>query len=284
MKHVKSYALYEADQTTPELTPSQIKFLKDYVDGTWRINPSTGLVDIDGDIRVNGMMLDGGIGKVPVRLGVVTGNFNGSYSGLTSYEGCPSEVGGDFISTNCNAGSLKGVPKRVGGRFVVSGQRLISLNHMPKKIGGDVDVSNRPLRSLVGCTPHIKGNFECTINSLKSLEGAPLTIDGVFSFEDMKSATGGYSKNGERRHLIINWDLEGWIAGFKMYPELFTKNFIMSRINLKTITPEHLKIVTSHSNMNFIRKNIPELWNELKSLVGDSDAAEVSADLGELGF
>lgn len=282
MKHVKSYALYEADQTTLELTPGQIKFLKDNVDGTWRINPSTGLVDINGNIKVINMMdLDSGVGKIPVKLGVVSGNFNGRYSGLTSYDGCPYEVGGDFISTNCNAGSLKGVPKRVGGRFIVSGQRLVSLNHMPKEIGGDVDVSNRLLRSLVGCTPHIKGNFECTLNSLQSLEGAPLTIDGVFSFEGMKSATEEY---GERPHLVINWNLEGWIAGFKMYPKLFTKNFIMSMIDLKKITTEHLKIVTSHSNMNFIRKNTPELWNELKSLVGDSDAAEVSADLGELGF
>ena len=47
MKHLKRYKeLFESEHT---LTRDQIKWLNKYTEGSWSLNPETGLVDIDGN-------------------------------------------------------------------------------------------------------------------------------------------------------------------------------------------------------------------------------------------
>ena len=61
--------------------------------GTWTINQETGLVDVEGNFACSDQGLEGFKG---VRFGAITGNFNCSNNSLTTLEGAPQKVGGDF--------------------------------------------------------------------------------------------------------------------------------------------------------------------------------------------
>lgn len=47
MKHLLSFRLFEAH--TSALTPDQEEFLNAFTNGTWSVNPRTGLVDVRGN-------------------------------------------------------------------------------------------------------------------------------------------------------------------------------------------------------------------------------------------
>ena len=77
-----------------ELTPEQMKWLDECTKGTWSMNSQTGLVDVRGGFDCE----DQGLGDFKgVRFGVVDGYFDCRDNQLTSLEGAPQEVGGDFI-------------------------------------------------------------------------------------------------------------------------------------------------------------------------------------------
>jgi hypothetical protein len=283
MKHVKSFSLYESSHSSnpDNLTQRQIDdFLFDSLEGVsqWSLNKSTGMIDIQGHLNVSDSMEKYKITRMPVQLGVVTGRCVGNFSKLQDMRGLPQEVRGNFSITHCNIRSLKGAPEKVGGDFIVTGNGLISLKGMSQEIRGNVDVSYNSFSSLEGCTRYINGNFICTGNPLISLEGAPLEIKGLFNC--------GKISRADKRSLIIPWNLAGWFKGSKEYPELFTPNFMLKRIaDEKEIPQEALDyIIQSHDNMNYVRKNLPKLWTKVQAFIGSNDAAETSADLGELGF
>jgi len=75
---------------------------------------------------------------------VVLGNLDISNNErLVSLEGCPKEVGGDFVCVvNYMLETLEGGPEKVGGSFVCS--------------------ANESLKSLKGCPREVGGSFECT--------------------------------------------------------------------------------------------------------------------------
>ena len=108
MKHVKPFALFESEKS---LTPRQIKFLDEYTKGSWRINPATGLVDVDGDFNCSAQELSDFKG---VRFGKVGGGFHCGSNQLSSLEGAPREVRWDFNCNNNQLTSLKGAPQKVG--------------------------------------------------------------------------------------------------------------------------------------------------------------------------
>ena len=90
MKHLKTYRMFES---SAELTPEQAEWLDQCTDGTWQLNPQTGLVDVDGDFNCHDQGLSDFKG---VRFGVVRGDFWCKHNQLTSLEGAPQKVGGDF--------------------------------------------------------------------------------------------------------------------------------------------------------------------------------------------
>ena len=81
------------------------------------------------------------------------------HANLTSLEGAPKEVGGDFSCNSNNLTSLEGAPKEVGGSFSCNSNNLTSLKGAPKEVGG---------------------SFSCYSNRLTSLEGAPKEVGGDF--------------------------------------------------------------------------------------------------------
>ena len=154
MKHVK---LFEAFSTPKPLTEDQKIWLDECATGSWNLNPSTGLVDVDGD-------------------------FDCYQQDLTDFKGVAfGHVKGDFSCDNNQLTSLKGAPETVGGYFDCADNQLTSLEGAPQTVGGFFYCNNNQLTSLVGAPKTVKGDFLCHYNQLTSLEGAPKTVKGNFN-------------------------------------------------------------------------------------------------------
>ena len=162
-----------------ELTDDQTFFLEKFVTGTWsKKGTSTpkwwltdeGTVDVDGDIDMSYSTYP----RIPVKFGVVSGNFEIANCKITSLEGCPRTVG---IRFNCGHNpqleSLVGGPDTVHGdcyfSFCVS---VKNLEGSPTRVDGTFHINNcRSLRNLKGL-PHRMGGLDFSYNEeLESLEG-----------------------------------------------------------------------------------------------------------------
>ena len=73
--------------------------------GTWSLNSETGLVDVDGSFVCSDQGLKDFKG---VRFGVVTGGFDCMWNSLTTLEGGPQKVEGDFWCSSTSLSSLIG--------------------------------------------------------------------------------------------------------------------------------------------------------------------------------
>jgi hypothetical protein len=79
------------------------KYLKNYTINT------DNTVDVDGDVNLYHKL--GNMKKLPVKFGKVSGGFYCSISKLTTLEGCPKYVGGNFwcdILTHHILGNVQG--------------------------------------------------------------------------------------------------------------------------------------------------------------------------------
>ena len=137
MKHLIPFRIYEA-QTTSGLTPDQEAFLNKYTRGTWSVNPTTGLVDVQGNLYCGEEYIESLSG---ISFGHVSGDFNCYDNQLTSLEGSPHTVGGSFNCMENLLTSLAGAPQTVSGGFYCSNNRLTSLEGAPQTVGG-IFVSN----------------------------------------------------------------------------------------------------------------------------------------------
>lgn len=136
-----------------------------------------GTVDVEGDL----ILEDFSDGKLPLKFGTVSGNFeirsygrrgknlstlegsphtvDGNMSvmflpKLSSLEGCPEYVGGKFVITQCPITDLKGSPQRIRGvnnitnghmyTVTIIDTKITSLEGLPSVIEGGLDVSLNP--------------------------------------------------------------------------------------------------------------------------------------------
>ena len=90
MKYVK---LFEDFSSQEDLTEDQIEWLDRCAKGIWKLNPSTGLIDVDGDFSCVQQNLTDFKG---VAFGHVSGYFYCDNNQLTSLEGAPQKVGDVF--------------------------------------------------------------------------------------------------------------------------------------------------------------------------------------------
>ena len=152
------------------LTQDQKDWLNANTDGTWRVNPSTGLVDVDGrfNCRYSGLK-----NLMGVRFGSVSGNFFCSYNQLTSLEGAPREVVGSFDCSSNHLTSLEGAPSGVGEDFSCDNNKLTSLEGSSSEVGSGFYCYKNQLTSLEGAPREVGGNFHCYRNQITSLKGIP---------------------------------------------------------------------------------------------------------------
>lgn len=116
-------------------------------------------------------------------------NFYIAYAdNITSLEGAPEFVGGNFSCNSCDSlTSLEGAPKEVGGKFDCSFcKSLTSLEGAPEEVGGDFDCSHcESLTSLKGAPKKVEGMFSCAC------------CKGKFSDVDAKKATKAQAYGGD---------------------------------------------------------------------------------------
>jgi hypothetical protein len=136
------------------LTREQYHWLKRNIKCKFDVDEN-GLVNVDGDVGISSK----GLTEIPVKFGVVKGDFNCYGNNITSLVGAPQEVKGDFNCFNNNLTSLVGAPKEVR-YFDCSYNNLTSLVGAPQEVK-DFYCSNNNLTSLVGAPKKVKGYFYC---------------------------------------------------------------------------------------------------------------------------
>ena len=113
------------------------------------------------------------------------GNLEVDNCGITSLEGCPSLVKGDFSCTDNKLKSLKFCPPTVEGNFYCSNNNLTTLENGPTRVKGEYSCSQNDLTTLKGVPKHIAKSFFCNSNyNLKSLDYAPETVGGDIAIGD----------------------------------------------------------------------------------------------------
>jgi hypothetical protein len=177
MKYLQSFSVFES-QTSGTLTPEQKAFLDQYTkktlytEGTWSVNPTTGLVDVQGGFHCSGLKLKSLCG---IQFGTVKGHFFCQDNQLTSLEGAPQTVAGEFLCSSNQLTTLVGAPKTVGMGFECNLNQLTTLEGAPETVGGD---------------------FFCSRNQLTSLVGAPQTVKGIFNCDTFALGTGKWNPTG----------------------------------------------------------------------------------------
>ena len=183
MKTLTEY-INESILDVDDLIANNDKFINDWIRNNCSvISPYTiknGIVDVNGGVVVNN-----NVESIDIKFGRVKGQFNLSMSPfLTSLEGCPDYVGGDFVCDwNKRLTSLKGAPKEVGGSFNCDWCRgLTTLEGSPEKVGTNFSCNNcKSLTSLKGAPKEVGRDFECRgCDQLKNYRHKPKTIKGKF--------------------------------------------------------------------------------------------------------
>jgi len=170
MKHVKLFEDFSSQET---LTEDQIKWLNECTTGTWRLNPSTGLIDVNGDFICGHQDLTDFKG---VAFGHVSGHFSCNNNELTSLEGAPQTVSFYFLCNNNRLTSLEGAPQTVDFYFRCDNNELTSLEGAPQTVGGDFVCHNNQLTSLEGAPQKVSGGFYCDNNPVSEE-----TLSSIFS-------------------------------------------------------------------------------------------------------
>ena len=238
MKHIQQFVLFEAKSArlSSGLTSEQKDFLDLYTDGTWSVNPRTGLVDICGSFGCSNRDLEN---FADIKFGDVQQNFDCSdnmlislegsprsvgrsfscaRNFLTSSDGCPQIVLRDFFCNENDLSSIEGSPRMIGHDFWCNYNKLVTLQGGPEIVGGDFECEKNLLTTLEGAPKTIPGDFYCYRNKLKSLKGAPNKVEGNFScygnqLESLEGAPQSINRLFESDEFTLEsgyWNREGW--------------------------------------------------------------------------
>ena len=199
----KDKVIQKAMKELKEPQPIKEINLKDYIvknqDGTVSLSLiKKGIYLEEGDYKIAGKFTD--IinsyikdGRFTVKFKDWDLDFDCSYMGLTSLEGCPDYVRGDFSCNYCdNLTSLKGAPREVSGTFTCMWcKNLTSLDGAPEKVGGDFYCKYCDnLISLEGASKEVGRRFDCRYcDSLTSLKGAPEKVGEIFYCDNCNNLT-----------------------------------------------------------------------------------------------
>jgi hypothetical protein len=189
--------------------PKIKKLLAEYftITGTPTIKPD-GTVDIEGDCI---LISNKKVNQLPVKFGKVSGNFNCSYTQLTSLVGSPQSVGGNFYCYRNQLTSLVGAPQSVGGDFLCGINQLTSLVGAPQSVGGSFNCYHNQLTSLVGAPQSVGRDFYCswspTLPLLRTVVAKRVVIyKGHTQFEKINDILNSCIKNnpGSYRKAAID--------------------------------------------------------------------------------
>jgi hypothetical protein len=203
MQHLQHFDLFEA-RSSGTLSKRQEAFLDRYTQGTWSLNPATGLVDVQGSFDCSWRRLKS---MYEIQFGTVTGDFNCYSNQLTD---------------------LAGAPQTVGGYFFCDHNRLTSLVGAPQQVESNFNCYSNQLTDLVGAPETVEGDFWCGNNQLTSLKGAPQTVGGYFWCDAFQLEPGEWNPKGwlqvlregdsAARRLVLTlpiFDAQFWLGRLK---------------------------------------------------------------------
>lgn len=126
MKYIKSYKLYESNESSFPKTREEIEALCEgfNFDGIYTINDDL-TIDVDGDVYLD----NEGFTKLPVRFRNVSGDFDCSSNSLTDFEGCPITVGGAFNGKDNNVNTLKFFPNEIAETIDLSDNKICNIDN-----------------------------------------------------------------------------------------------------------------------------------------------------------
>ena len=141
MQHVK---LFEDFSSQEDLSEEQIGWLDRCTAGNWKLNPSTGLIDVINifSFKCNQQNLRDFKG---IRFGHINGGFYCDNNQLTSLVGAPQTVGSGFYCYDNLLTSLEGAPQSVSGDFYCDNNQITSLKGAPQTVGGGFYCTNNPV-------------------------------------------------------------------------------------------------------------------------------------------
>jgi hypothetical protein len=122
----------------------------------------SGVVDVEGTVDIS----DCEMVVLPVKFGVITGNFYCNNNRLLSLINMPTSVGGDFFVNDNKLVNLINCPASIGGHLSCYNNWITSLEGCPDAIGRDLIIRNNKLTSLLHVSENVGGDFNCTFNEL----------------------------------------------------------------------------------------------------------------------
>ena len=132
MKYLNQYKIFESDNN--KVNRRYIKKLcGEYYITDYKIWPD-GTVDVDTDVNLNHFQ---NLRTIPLKFGVVTGQFVCDSSNLTSLSGSPDVISSSFDCDKNDLKSLAGGPRQVGGSYYCRDNSLTSLSGCPSEIGNN---------------------------------------------------------------------------------------------------------------------------------------------------
>jgi hypothetical protein len=264
MKYVKLFEDFSSQET---LTEDQIKWLDKCAKRGWKLNHSTGLIDVDGDFSCVQQDLTDFKG---VRFGHVKGYFDCHVNRLTSLVGAPQTVGMDFCCHNNQLTSLEGAPQTVGRDFHCNYNQITSLDGAPLTVRMNFSCNNNQLTSLVGAPLAVRVDFDCSNNELTDLEGAPQKVGGVFYCDKnlLTSLEGAPQTVGTFFHCNNNPASKKTLASIfalmqkgksyqqaleEYWPNMDNDDRVLMYKDLKGLTPDEIRSYQALATVNRIK-------------------------------
>jgi hypothetical protein len=115
--------------------------------------------------------------KIPLLFRYVTGDFNLSTSHVTTLEGAPSYVGGDFKCCNTIT-SLIGSPNHVGRDFACGSSSIATLEGAPSYVGEDFLCNRTAIKSLTHAPKYIGARLWVPTAKISTLHNIHKTHQG----------------------------------------------------------------------------------------------------------
>jgi hypothetical protein len=221
------------------------------LDGKWDLKD--GKVNVIGDVYPNSVDND----TLQIQFGRVTGSFYLSGSKYSSLIGSPDWLGGSFYASGISTlTSLEGCPKTVMGNFDIGVTRVVTLEHSPLIVHGWYNASNcNFLESIIGVKKI--GDMFALINTPKFIN-----ILEIFKVKGINTVkVGNKTIDNLIKEFLPSKDMIGFQdamidAGYEQFVRSNSK---------KTFIPESVKKEEDETNMQQFYIEMEKIENSLKS-------------------
>ena len=130
----------------------------------------------DGDIRITSKYVLPNLSDI-----IVVGSFDCSGLGLTSLQGAPKNMAGNFNCSRNNLQTLEHAPKIITeGSFNCSNNKIVNLIGSPTEVDNNFYCSNNHLTNLQNGPKLVKQDFHCEGNPIETLDNIKTKVLGIF--------------------------------------------------------------------------------------------------------